>query len=602
MVMSRSIIFLKDILSKIYKVYGQDIYIMACALVQNCLRGLENCHPVSLCNRDEIAQAMQCGGDNCLVVDGTKLQPCERDDCLNVTLPDTTSHCEVMTGGIFMGETLPLMPSNKCEYATDLQVTEGFPSFDGFPDCETDLYTSGDLVCFCPCEDVPCPDPPMCTMEALLCEGVFTPTDERGCVVGCPTCPQSPPPPCPVFRCAEPPCEEFIPAPIGEDGCPTGCPTCPPPPPPSGGYGYGDRNCMNGDEVVPVGWSGPGAGDNWCNTCGCEEDGVLSCTRMACTPPCVTFVCEDLDCKPTIPAPVDSDGCPTGCARCPDPPAGPPPSVYGAPRPHHVARLPPSPPPREDTKSPSPPPPREDTKSPSPPPPRVKPVPVRAVEYVGKKWSKDPVKNRDILSKPVEFADILKKMAPTQDAYKVQVKYSKYSEYTIKEETDRCNARPLVESCVVVGPVNVSRRLLTTLVLYTYDLVFGGENATEVAYAVHTETDGAEEVTDVNMTVVSEEEFNITSDDIFVSSVEVYTVDPPPTPPPPNADDEFITDVYTTLIIMAGLCFLVAMVWRIYKCAAKPRKNDEKEEQFLVPEVQDKVLYSQNPIHSNGSA
>ena len=570
---------------------------MECALIQNCLRGLENCHPVSLCNRDEIAHAMRCGGDNCLIVDGTRLQPCETDDCLNVTVPATpmASQCDEMIGGIFVGVGMPLLPTDMCKDTENLRITEKFPEFDGMPRCGNDLYTSGDIVCFCPCDGVPkCPEPPMCIMEALMCEDIITPTDENGCIIGCPVC-ASPPSPCPVLRCEQPACDNATPAPTGDDGCPTGCPTCPVLPPPATVSDQEDKSCVHGNKIVPVGWSGPGVGENQCNTCSCTSDGILVCTREVCTVTCATFVCENLGCEALIPAPIGSDGCPTGCARCPDPPPSPPPSEYDAPRPRYVAKAPPPspPPPRKDIKPPSSPPPRKDIKPPSPPAARGTPVPTRT-EYVGKKWSNDPKKNREILARPIDFAQIIEEMAPDRDVYKVRVKYIKYSEYPIKEETERCNARPLVESCVVTGPLNVSRRLLTTVVLYTYNIMFSGENATDVAYAIQTETENAEEVSDVNMTAISDEEFTITPDDTFASSVEVYG-ETPPLPPSPGTDDEFVDIVYTSLIAVSGTCFVVGVMWWIFKRRNKPPEG----EQFIVPDVQDKVMYSQNPIHGN---
>jgi len=46
------------------------------------------------------------------------------------------------------------------------------------------------------------------------------------------------------------------------------------------------KSCSGGDDEGcgehPVGWSGPGEGSNWCNTCTCMEGGMMACTAMAC--------------------------------------------------------------------------------------------------------------------------------------------------------------------------------------------------------------------------------------------------------------------------------------------------------------------------------
>merc|ERR1719229_2196758 len=44
-----------------------------------------------------------------------------------------------------------------------------------------------------------------------------------------------------------------------------------------------DEGCVLDDGTTPVddGWTGLGAGHNWCNQCSCS-DGVLACTRMFC--------------------------------------------------------------------------------------------------------------------------------------------------------------------------------------------------------------------------------------------------------------------------------------------------------------------------------
>jgi len=52
--------------------------------------------------------------------------------------------------------------------------------------------------------------------------------------------------------------------------------------------------CMVGDQHVEVGWSGNGAGSNYCNTCRCLGDGALACTKKACSTQSCTFESGDV--------------------------------------------------------------------------------------------------------------------------------------------------------------------------------------------------------------------------------------------------------------------------------------------------------------------
>ena len=55
---------------------------------------------------------------------------------------------------------------------------------------------------------------------------------------------------------------------------------------------------VDGVEYSP-GESFPGTGDNWCNTCSCEADGTVTCTKIGCGPnPCVTTGCSGEICAP----------------------------------------------------------------------------------------------------------------------------------------------------------------------------------------------------------------------------------------------------------------------------------------------------------------
>ena len=58
--------------------------------------------------------------------------------------------------------------------------------------------------------------------------------------------------------------------------------------------------------IVPNGWSGNGVGNNWCNTCFCDN-GLLSCTEMWCGEVDCIDDPEDIFCLLyTSPSPRDS--------------------------------------------------------------------------------------------------------------------------------------------------------------------------------------------------------------------------------------------------------------------------------------------------------
>ena len=797
---------------------------MGCSLVQSCSPGsFNNCHTATLCNegRPNNAYVEFCSGKDCVIADGEYLQPCTDDrNCVNV-ITDKNSDgigCDNPIAGIFMGNSLPLLPvmGEGCDLTADDKVSmKDFPDFDGKPDCDTALYASGDIVCFCPCETEespdPCPQPPNCSMVMLRCEGAFTPIDDNGCIVGCPTCPELPPPPCPVFKCANPNCDITIPAPIGDDGCPTGCPTCPSPPPgpPSrksptphsprlplsppragkspvspppvdviaecdslvGAITVTDRDsnglklentdkpCRIHDGLMYHGMWEPHTYEV-VDTVDGIDPGFLPCAKQ-------WFVAGDLVCY-----------CPCDKNREPprpfDPVAPPSRKSPSPPPPRDDRKSPSPPPPRDGRKSPSPPPPKDDRKSPSPPPPKdegcfvgneivaagwsgpspfdscntcvckeqlactktvcesTSPKPdtgactrfvttygakvidnikhgiksdricnffadcesdnslicstcqgvigglsqqsqydetstdgiiegickgvsvtprtvVSRVQRSGTKWSDDIVKNRDILSKPAEFAQILDKMADDisklsdadrsnvahTEKLRVDVKYTKYSELSIEDEEIVCNQRPLVERCEVTGPVNVSRRILAAVILYNYDVSLEGYNSTEVADAVHNVTNTAEEVSGVNMTVVSDQvlfegsdgtekdyfdglsatEFDVYDDgiftfdrslftDTFVEFEDTYIVLPPP--PPEGTGADLWASAYAIVGASVGFAAVVAVGVYMYTRPVKAKRTTEcsVQQQFLVPDLSDSpsappgsIIYSQNPIH-----
>ena len=843
---------------------------MDCSLVQSCSPGsFNNCHLATLCNESRPTDTYVefCAGTDCVMADGKYLQPCtDGRNCVSVVTDKNTAGigCDNPVSGIFMGDKLPLLPvmGEGCELtADDIVSMKDFPDFDGKPDCDTTLYAQGDLVCYCPCDDDPCPPPPNCPTVMLMCEGLFTPMDDNGCTVGCPTCPELPPAPCPVFRCANPNCDITISAPIGDDGCPTGCPTCPSPPPSpppskkssppplpslppspyprvnnkspsvdviaecdplvgaititdrdSNGFKleHTDEPCRIHDGMLYHGMWEPSNYDV-VDTIKWIDPDFLPCAKQ-------WFAAGDLVCycpcdqNKHPPRPFDPIAPPMGKSPSPSPPReedkkSPSPSPPreedkkspspSPPREEDKKSPSPSPPREEDKKSPSPPPPREeDKKSPSPPPPReedkkspspppagkspssppptekgcfvgievvpegwsgpspydacntcvckeqlactkmacqdtspkpdtgecrrfiatygakiignikhgiksdricnffadcdadnslvcstchsvieglsqqsrtdmsidditaeicdmvpVTPRPVASrVQRTGTKWSDDIMKNRDILSKPAEFAQILDKMADDisklkgaggsnvahTEKIRVDVKYTKYSELPIKDEEIVCNQRPLVERCAVTGPVNVSRRVLTTVILYNYDVSLGGYNSTEVADAVHNVTNTAEEVSVVNMTVVSDQVlfdgFNETEKEAFdalsstgfdVYDDGIFTFDESlatdtfvvfeeeyvdlPSPPPGDAGDDLWDSAYMIAGVAVGVVATVTIAIYVYTRPSQKEtidRHSDQQKQFLVPDLSDTpsappspVIYSQNPIH-----
>ena len=108
---------------------------------------------------------------------------------------------------------------------------------------------------------VPCP----CTKDAKVCpDGTVVGRDPAN------NCEFFPCKDCSKVLCIKPVCKDGSTPVILEGEC---CPSC-------------RKQCRLSDgTVVPHGWSGQGVGSDWCNSCTCE-DGMLSCTELACTLKC----------------------------------------------------------------------------------------------------------------------------------------------------------------------------------------------------------------------------------------------------------------------------------------------------------------------------
>ena len=110
---------------------------VTCNLVEDCMADEKNCFRAIPCDdRNTVYMAQLCEGNDCVYTkDNIPLKPCESD------------------------------------YCTAIQ--------------STDLDTA-------------CPSPVMCPTVMLMCDGLYTPVDDNGCIVGCPACPDTPegnPPP-----------------------------------------------------------------------------------------------------------------------------------------------------------------------------------------------------------------------------------------------------------------------------------------------------------------------------------------------------------------------------------------------------------------------
>ena len=623
------------------------------------------CNLVELCNEEK---------DNCISV-----LPCgEKDDTVMVQLCET-SDC------IISSETeLPIKP------------------------CMTDRCVAIESLDL----DYVCPDAPMCTMEMLLCEGVYTPTDENGCIIGCPTCPNDSSPPY-INNIADM-CKELVDQ-------------------------YGIRIIENIKQEIPS--------DKLCESIGlCNQDtDTTECTictsvvdyaeELIQTNATTTQIINDVkkscdilnindeghtDCPPPpecMPpqhgwscdnyyTPMDENGCITGCPICPPKP------------PRDDRKSPSPPPPRDDRKSPSPPPRLLGTPaSPSPPPPRgdkpdcndqmvvcpqialrcsngaaivdynadgcqiscpycpVKPEPIDIdivspptdinkkdiiahIRRRAEKWSKDPVKIRELTMDREKFVKIMDDLSVSvakvnftddiehNEVIKVDVIYSKYSFRTIEDENGHCNERPYVTRCIVKLPPTMGRKMLTEMSynLYNYNVSIEGTNSSIVADTVITATNTATIIGSMNMSVVSDQvlfegadeaeidEFNSLSfneedfidDGIFALNsntmggeivTDEYMQTPPiiylesPTLAPPPEDDNSTPDRKPYYIAGSFMLVFVAgmTVYIVTRKSGEWKAPSDKETLFqntnpLMSHEQSSkqpTVFSTNPLHDD---
>jgi hypothetical protein len=166
--------------------------------------------------------------------------------------------------------------------------------------------------------------------------------------------------------------------------------------------------------------------------------------------------------------------------------------------------------------------------------------------------------------------------------------------------------------------------------------LWGGYNSTEVAGAVHNVINTAEEVSVVNMTIVSDQVlfdgFNETEKEAFdaLSSTEfdvyddgIFTFDESlatdtfvefedeyidlPSPPPGDTDDDLWENTQMIAGVAVGVVATVAIAIYVYTRPSQKdiiAKHSDHQQQFLVPDLSDTssappspVIYSQNPIH-----
>ena len=229
--------------------------------------------------------------------------------------------------------------------------------------------------------DYACPPPPTCPTEMLMCEGVFTPTDDHGCVTGCQQCPllvgeQNSPSPrseSPVDVITE--CDQLVGAITTTDKESDGFmlePTDEPCRIHDGMLYHGMWEPSNYDVVDTIEWIDP-------DVLPCAKQWAVS-GDLVCYCPCDEYKYPPRPFDPIAPSPRENQKSPSPPPpkeAWPSPPrenqkspSPPPPKEAWPSPPRENQKSPSPPPPRENQKSPSPPPPRENQKSPSPPPPR----------------------------------------------------------------------------------------------------------------------------------------------------------------------------------------------------------------------------------------
>jgi hypothetical protein len=287
---------------------------------------------------------------------------------------------------------------------------------------------------------------------------------------------------------------------------------------------------------------------------------------------------------------------------------------------------------------------------------------VSRVQRRGVKYSRDPIKNQEVLGDAPKLTGILSdmskrisKLTGTSDnvlhseIMNIALKYQKYSTKPALEEFTACRVRPLVTDCYVEKSVNTSRKLATTLIMYDYDVIMEGTNATVVAQAAADEVDGAELVHGLNLTVTSDQvllaganesektafdglssqSFNVSDDDIFTFdtsvSQDVYLIDdfnynypteqqllgspdgiftfpgaPPPSSPAEVLSGYWLVGIGGVVAMMVGIAGFVFARSRSRTRAILASAEDKK--QFINPILSDNSIdYSMNPIHTENS-
>ena len=145
--------------------------------VELCQEDYPSCIQVSHCdNRDEVLFALPCTQDECVFTENMeRVQPCERN-CVNITYTDISAppsdkFCDKLVGAITVldqesGELVLFSTQEPCHLDQEGYMQYGMYSpttyttvdkLDGIKtdllSCVDEFYVSGDLVCYCDCDD-----------------------------------------------------------------------------------------------------------------------------------------------------------------------------------------------------------------------------------------------------------------------------------------------------------------------------------------------------------------------------------------------------------------------------------------------------------------
>ena len=145
--------------------------------VELCQEDYPSCIQVSHCdNRDEVLFALPCTQDDCVFTENMeRVQPCEKN-CVNITYTDISAplsdkFCDKLVGAMTVmdqnsGELILLSTKEPCHLDQEGYMQYGMYSpttyttvdkLDGiktdFLSCVDEFYVSGDLVCYCDCDD-----------------------------------------------------------------------------------------------------------------------------------------------------------------------------------------------------------------------------------------------------------------------------------------------------------------------------------------------------------------------------------------------------------------------------------------------------------------